>query len=264
MRPHLSSALALALALAPALAPALALAQSLPDLFHRANEAASLGNHRAAVEGYEQLIDLGVDDPDVFYDLGLAYAHLGQHGRAVAAFERALRARPGDAGALAGLEASRAVLGRRRAEREGEAVVDAGTTFGESLFVSVSEDALAIAVLVLTALFFGLLTALAVVRRERERLRLGVGVAAPLAGIALTVAGIGLAARAGTFDPGPPAIVVVENAAIREGPNAAATERHEALEGERAYVLGTEPGFAHVLLGGGREGWIAESDLVRL
>ena len=120
-----------ALALALALAPTLAHAQSLPALFHDANEAASLGNHRVAAVGYEQLLELGVDDADVFYDLGLAYAHLGQHGRAVAAFERAIRVRPGDAGALAGLEASRAVLGRRRAERAGEAVVDAGTTVGE-------------------------------------------------------------------------------------------------------------------------------------
>lgn len=248
------------------LVPSLASAQarSLPDLFRAANEAAFQGDHATAVRGYEQLIELGVDDADVYYDLGLAYAHLGRHGRAVAAFERALRARPGDAGALAGLEASRAVLGRRRAEREGEAVVDAGTTLGESIFVSVSEDMLAVAVLGLMALFFGLLTALAVLSRHRERLRLGVGVATPLVGIALAVAGLGLAARSGTFDPGPPAIVVNEDAAVREGPNALATERHEALEGERAYVLGTEPGFAHVILGGGREGWIAESDLVRL
>lgn len=263
MRP---CALAFSLALVLA-APSFAAAQaprSLPEIFRAANEAAFQGHHEAAARGYEQLVDLGVDDPDVYYDLGLAYAHLGQHGRAVAAFERALRARPGDEGALAGLESSRAVLGRRRAEREGEAVVDAGTTLGESLFVSVSEDALALAVLALDALFFALLTGLTLARRDRERLRLGLGVATPLVGIALVVAGVGLAARSGAFDPGPPAIVVVEHAAVREGPSASATERHEALEGERAYIVGTEPGFAHVLLGGGREGWIAEFDLVRL
>lgn len=243
---------------------ALAQAQSLPDLFRSANQAAFEGDQETAVRDYEQLVELGVDDPDVFYDLGLAYAHLGRHGRAIAAFERALRARPGDDGALTGLEASRAVLGRRRAERQGEAVVDAGTPLGESLFVSVSEDALALLVLALTAAFFGLLTALLLVPRERERLRLGVGVATPLVGITLTVAGLGLAARAGVFDPGPPAIVVTEGAAVREGPSPSATERHEALEGERAYVLGTEPGFVHVVLGGGREGWVAEGDLVSL
>ncbi len=248
------------------LAPSLASAQphSLPDLFRASNEAAFQGDQETAARGYEQLVELGVDDPDVYYDLGLAYSHLGRHGRAIAAFERALRARPGDAGALAGLEASRAVLGRRRAERQGQAVVDAGTTLGESLFVSLSEDVLALAVLALTALFFGLLTGLVLVPRARERLRLGMAVATPLVGIALTIAGLGLAARAGSFDPGPPAIVILEDAPVREGPSPAATERHEALEGERAYVVGTEPGFAHVVLGGGREGWVAESDLVRL
>jgi hypothetical protein len=246
--------------------PALAAAQtqSLPAIFHAANDQAATGHPAQAAEGYEQLVELGVDDPDVYYDLGLAYAHLGRHGRAVAAFERALRARPGDDGALAGLEASRAALGRRRAEREGEAVVDAGATFGETVFASISEDVLAVLVLVLTALFFGLLTALTITSRDRERLRLGLGVASPLVGIAVVVAGVGLAARAGTFDPGAPAIVVTENAPVREGPNPNATERHEALEGERAYVVDTEPGFAHVVLGGGREGWMAEGDLVHL
>ncbi len=235
---------------------------SLDEIFRTANEAAFQGDHAAAARGYEQLIDVGVDDPDVFYDLGLAYAHLGRHGRAVAAFERALRARPGDDGALAGLEASRTALGRRRAEREGEAVVDAGTPFGESLFGSVSEDVLAVSVLALMALFFGLLTSLSFA--EAERTRLAVGIASPLVGIALAILGFGLLARTGAFDPGPPAVVVQEDAALREGPSAAATERARALEGERAYVLDDESGFAHVVLAGGREGWVAVEDIVRL
>lgn len=258
-------ALCLGLLLA-ALAPSLARAQprSLPELFRAANQDAAEGRYDAAAAGYEQLVELGVDDADVFYDLGLAYAHLGRHGRAIAAFERAVRARPGDDGALAGLEASRAVLGRRRAEREGEAVVDAGTTLGESVFTSLSEDLLAAVVLGLTATFFALLAALSIVARERERVRLGLGVAAPLVGIGLVIAAFGLAARIGTFDPGPAAIVVTEGAPVREGPSPESTERHEALEGERAYVVGTEPGYSHVILGGGREGWVAEGDLVRL
>jgi tetratricopeptide (TPR) repeat protein len=235
---------------------------SLSDIFRTANEAAFHGDYEAAATGYEQLVDVGVDDPDVFYDLGLAYAHLGRHGRAVAAFERALRGRPGDAGALAGLEASRTALGRRRAERQGEAVVDAGTPFGESLFGSVSEDVLAASVLVLMALFFGLLTSLSFATAERTRL--AIGVITPLVGISLTILGFGLLARTGAFDPGPAAIVVHEDASLREGPSAAATERHRALEGERAYVLGSEAGFAHVVLGGGREGWVSEGEIVPL
>jgi tetratricopeptide (TPR) repeat protein len=254
--------LVLAALLALSLASHASAQGALPDMFRTANEAAFHGDHRTAAHDYEQLVELGVDDPDVFYDLGLAYAHLGEHGRAVAAFERALRARPGDAGALAGLEASRAARGRRPAPRRGAAVVDAGTPLGESLFASVSSDALAVLVLLLTATFFGLLSGLTLA--TRERLRLGLGVAAPLVGIALAVTSFGLAGRAGAFDPGAPAIVVTEDAPLREGPSGAATERHRALEGERAYVLGAEGGFAHVVLGGGREGWIAESELVRL
>ncbi len=70
--------------------------------------------------------------------------------------------------------------------------------------------------------------------------------------------------RGGAFGAGPTAIVVRDDAAIREGPREEATVRARALEGERAEVLSRDGEWARVRLGGGREGWVPGSDVVEL
>lgn len=254
--------LAAVLALATIVLAAPVSAQTLSDGFRAGNEAYARGEYTEAATAYERLVESGVDDPDVYFDLGLSYAHLNRHGRAVAAFERALSLRPGDAGIVAALDASRGVLGRRRAEREGEAIVDAGPSLGETLFGWAAEDTLAVLVLLFDGAFFSLILGLFFARRESSRVALGIG--APLAGLFGLALSFGLASRSGALDPGPAAIVVREGAVVREAPAPTAEERHRALEGERVFVVGDEGEFSRVALSGGREGWMATSDLVEL
>jgi tetratricopeptide (TPR) repeat protein len=243
-------------------APTPARADTLEDIFEAGNEAYVRGDYGSAARYYERLVELGVRDADVFYNLGTAYARQGRQGPAIAAFERALRIRPGDAEARRSLDRSRAIVARRRADREGEAIAESGPSLGEAIFGGLSSDALALAVLLIDLLFFASLAGLSFVRREPVRLALGI--AAPLLGIALAIAGLGLAIRMGAFDEGTPAIVVRERAPIREGPRQDARERHRAHEGERAFVVAREPGWARVTLGGGRAGWIADDEIVAL
>jgi uncharacterized protein YgiM (DUF1202 family) len=160
------------------------------------------------------------------------------------------------------LDASRAIVGRRHAEREGEAVVEAGAPFGEALFAFLSEDALAIVVLVLALALSGVLLALFFVTHERARI--GLGVAAPLLLVVLATTGLGLLSRRGAFAAGPTAIVVRDDAALREGPRDEASVRARALEGERCEVISRDGEWARVRLGGGREGWAHAEDLVEL
>lgn len=234
---------------------------TLEGTFAAANAAYARGENDAAAEGYERLVEAGVDDPDVYYDLGLAHARRGAHGRAIAAFERSLRLSPRDPEALAALEASRGLLGRRRAEREGEAIVDSGPPTLDALFGWASEDLLAGSLLAFEAILLIALLGLVVVRGERARIALGI--VAPVAGLLLAGAIVGLISRTGALDPGPAAIVIREGAPLREGPSADARERHGALEGERVYVTGQDGEFLRVEAGG-RVGWIASADVVPL
>lgn len=52
------------------------------------------GDFAGAAVFFEQLIDQGIQEDDVFYDLGNAYYRLGRKGEAIANFERALQINP--------------------------------------------------------------------------------------------------------------------------------------------------------------------------
>lgn len=236
-------------------------ADTLEDVFRAGNDAYFRGDFEEAAERYEALVELGVRDADVFYNLGTAYARQGLNGRAIAAYERALRVRPGDLEAEAAHRRARDALASRRAEREGEATMASDGGLGHAVFGRLSRDTLAGALLIFDALFFAALAAFLFARRETYRLALGI--ATPLLGIGLVVCGLGLAIRSGAFDEGAAAVVVRDRAVLREGPREDAQERARAREGERAWIVGEDGEWARVRVGG-REGWIEQSGVVRV
>lgn len=233
--------------------------QRLEQIFERANRAAFAGDWQSAVEGYRQLVVAGVDDPDVHYNLATAYAQGGQYGRAILHYENVLRLSPGDDAAERGIAGARAILGRRRAEAHGEAVVETRPPFFEALVRPFSEGALAWLVLGLDFVLFALLIALGRVRAESGRL--AIGIAAPLTGVLLLLAAGGLAVKTGALRDGDAAIVVASEASLREGPDPRARSRASAFEGETAAVRERHGQWAHVELSGGREGWVSADDV---
>lgn len=127
---RLAACVALALALLALLAPAAARAQGAAapapeDAFREGAAALARGEHATAIDVFEALADRGFVHPDASYNRGLAYASRararadrpGDLGRAAAAFEEALRLRPGDAEAERALDAVRAEITRRRSRR---------------------------------------------------------------------------------------------------------------------------------------------------
>jgi hypothetical protein len=255
---RLARALLLACAI-PALGAAHAHAQTLERIWSGANEAYFRGDVASAAEQYQRLVDAGVQDPDVYMNLALAHARLGQLGGAVLNFERSLWLRPGDATVEQELAAARTELGKRQAEREGEATMQARPPLSQALVRSLSADLLAWLVLVLDVAFFATL----LLRKfsRNEPLRLGLAVAAPLLALLLCAAGAGLAVKTEVFREGRAAIVVRDGAELREGPDAAAQVRATAREGDSARTLREEAGFVHVQLSGGARGWMSTKDV---
>src|SRR5262249_10878036 len=149
-------------------------ADSLSQIWSRANAEYFRGDYRTAADDYERLVQAGVIDPDVTYNLALTEARLGRYGSGIPPLARPPCPPPGDEDAQGGLDAVRSALGRRRAESHGEAEVDAGPPIGEALFGSVSADTLAVVSLGLELAFFGILAGLLFARRESARLALGV------------------------------------------------------------------------------------------
>ncbi len=241
-----------------AMAATPASAQHLGEVFDQGNAAVFAGDLDRAIASYDRLVAAGVDDADVAYNLAVAHGRAGHYGQAIRYFEHSLSLRPGDEEAEQGLAEVRAALGRRQAARDGEALVET-TPFTEAMVRPFSLSAIGWTVLALDVLFFGFLLLFRRTRSENKRLALGI--ATPVIGVLLSLSAFGLAIKSGALHDGQPAIVLTEDAALREGPDRRAERRAEAREGERANIQIRDGEWVKVRLSGGREGWMGEADV---
>jgi tetratricopeptide (TPR) repeat protein len=86
----------LVLAMAIRLSTPTALPAVDAQTFARANQLYATGQYDAAVSLYSQLIDEGVENPDVYYNLGRTYEALGNQVKAGEQYQRAQALAPRD------------------------------------------------------------------------------------------------------------------------------------------------------------------------
>lgn len=249
----------LAFAVWLAVSPHAVRAEALADVFRAANEAHFRGDFAAAAKGYQRLIDAGIRDADVYFNLGIASAHQDQLGTAILNLERAARLRPGDSETNAALETARATLGKRMAQAKGEATIEAKPPISDALVRSVAEDTLAILLLVFDVAFFALLLLYPRLRSDAQRTT--AAVAATACGVLMAISGTGLFLKRGGQTEGRPGVVLHEGAELREGPDRHARKRASAHEGASARVLASDGSFLRVKIPGGAEGWMAQRDV---
>jgi len=172
-----------------------------------------------AIDRLESLADSGFSHPDASFNRAVAYverarsenARPGDLGRAVAALEETLLARPGDAEAEQALERVRGEIARRRA-REGAEPVVAKTSLGRAVVGLLPE-----AVWAGAAALGSFLASVGLALRwlsESHRRRVAASTAASIGGALLVLCG-GLAFTARHFRVASrPAVVVAENARL--------------------------------------------------
>lgn len=192
-------------------APETALSEALDRL--------AKGAHDDAIDRLESLADTGASHPDLSYDRAVAYverarspnARPGDLGRAVAALEETLLARPDDAEAERALERVRGEIARRRARAGAEPVV-AKTTLGRAVVGVVTETTWTLLAAFGSALLTLGLALRSLSRSERRRLAATTGAA--IGALILIVAG-GLSYAARSYRLGSqPAVVVVGDARL--------------------------------------------------
>jgi tetratricopeptide (TPR) repeat protein len=241
------------------LGPSGARADSLRDTFTRGNAAYARGDYAAAIQEYETLLESGVEDASVSYNLGAAHGSRGDYGQAIRYFERALRQAPGDDAAERGLKLARDLLGERQAKERGEAIVAERPPLSSAVFAGISEDTLALLLLLSSLLVGGALLLLAFARAEAPRI--GLGIASGVGLLFALVSGFGLWAKHDFGAPGTRAVVIAEAAQVREGPDSAARLSSELNEGESVRILAKEGEFARVRLARGGEGYVSRAAL---
>lgn len=243
-------------------APSLALAESLQSLFEQGNAAFYAGDFAQAAERYEALLEAGVRDADLYFNLGTAYGRQGKLGLSVLHYERSLRLDPGADDTLRGLALAQEALGHRRADRQGEATVRTRPPLSEALVQPFSENQLALVTLLCCLGLFGALT----VRRfaRGDGLRLGLAVAVAVLGLMLSAAALGLGVRADWLADGRAGIILAEGAPLLEGPDPRAADRGRVPEGARVRLFEREAGFVRVRIGEELAGWLRDGQVAAI
>ncbi|MFM2417809.1 MAG: hypothetical protein RL385_2532 [Pseudomonadota bacterium] len=260
IRPALLGAFWLLLGLAMPLPPARA--DSLAQTFERGVSLQVDGKLADAAGAYETLIESGVDDPDVYFNLAGTYARLGHYGQAIRQYERALRRDPGDAGARAGLAQAIEALGNRQARQYGEAIVSDRPPLLDALYAPLRRDTLA--QILWGSAWVAAIASLLLLRQAAEAMRIALGITCTFGALVAGGAALGLAVKRELGAAGAPAIVIVPELAVRQGPEAASEKVAALLEGTRLRVIERRGSSVLVQLTDGRTGLALGSDVGEL
>jgi hypothetical protein len=254
--------------------PRLARADVVDDAYAAGSEAALTGNWDAALEHWQHALELLPGrSAQLDYDLGTAYASVGELGRATYHLERSLQphARP----SVEVAEAARRNLGivRRQAETQAE-IHDAIISRLPSSW-DLAIEVLAGRALAWISLVAGWLMVVVVAHRQWRRRAGQASHAADSAGgvsgalvlvfaLVFTLGG-GLHALAiGADDEHPDAIALDAIVEVREGPGTHLPVAFELQGGSHVRVLDERSGWVRVRLPGGLEGWAKVDAVARL
>lgn len=225
----------------------------LNDLFESGNKAFFGGDIESAVQDYETLVEAGVRDPDVYYNLAAAHGRRNQLGFSAMYLERAARLSPNDEDVQSQLRQVREALAKREASRSGEATVRTRPPLRDALLEGISEDALGLALI----LFEWVCVGAFILRRrsQGETRRLTLLSISLISGLLAVIGAAAFLSKVGVGQVGRPAVVLVPEI-LREGPDSSAISRGSAPEGSQAAILLSESSWVQVQLDNGPRGWI--------
>lgn len=252
------------------LLPAAARADVVDEAYAAGSAAAAQGDWSGAIEHWRRAHDLlpGLS-AELEYDLGTAYAHLGELGRATYHLERALLPELQPSVELA--EATRRNLGivRRSAEVQAELVgaeISRTETWWDLFVVALASPTLGWITLVSAWTLVPLLwlrSRLDGSGKARDRRGVATMLALVLAAVALVGGGLHALGLDAASDS-PEAIALDNLVEVREGPGLHVPVAFQLQGGSHVRVLEQRSGWTRVRLVGGLEGWAPNAAIARL
>ena len=241
----------------------MASAGTLQSVFDDANEAFGDGEYEKAVERYEKLAKLGVNDPDVLFNLATAYARLGKLGHAVWNYEKVLRLNPGASDAAENLAEIREFLARHASEMGRDADLAPATGPWRAVIDRFTLSGAAMAFLVFYLSFFGALLA----RRRFESGELPRLFISVLAGVLFLLfaafGGVAVGKWHHSATVREAVVLVSDVVPVMEGPQST-VQRFFVEEGTKIKVIGVIDNWTRLADDQGRDGWILSESLGEL
>jgi hypothetical protein len=208
-----------------------------------------------AIAHYQALVDAGVKDGRLYYNLGNAYFKAGDLGHAILNYRRAQRLLPRDGDVAANLKLARAqTLDRIEAENEGALV-----RLVRGIIDWTALDEMATAVLLVWGILCGLIVSAIIWRRRRALFYLVGGTAIVLL-LGVLCVGIKLLDEHGR----PPAVVVAAEVEVHSGPGDDYLTEFTLHAGAEIRLVERREEWARIALPGNLQGWVPDEALEAL
>ncbi len=217
------------------------------DTFNRANTAYKQSDYKGAIKLYQKIISDGVTSQPLHFNLGNAYMKDGQLGRAIAAYERALRLQPRDSDLAANLTFAR----HRMATPEPEGA----KSLGRAMFPHINSITLDELVIILVVIGIGITILILGGLFSHWRFR-KTSLFISLLAVLFVFHLFALFAK---VDDLRDRAVVVSTSDVKYEPEDNATTHFTAYEGWKLRLLKESSGWVKVERSDGLQGWIPKS-----
>jgi hypothetical protein len=227
----------------------------LPDVVAEANQLYEAGRFAEAAAAYEKAQRAGFNGADVLYNLGTSYARAHQLGRALAAYQAALRLAPRDPDLRHNYEQVSAL----RTDLP-PAPVSFFSVWADGVLSSLTRNELAACALALWWVCGGLAVAALRSWGHRRRVQVALGGAA-LLWLMATAATVTLQVRQWSHAP---AFIAGQETVLRSGPGEMFERVGTLTDGAQVQVVGRRGMWLELVVGEGRHAWAPRDQVATL
>jgi len=232
--------------------------QAQRELFDRGTQLYLDTDYAGAIQAYEEILRSGYEAGEVYYNIANSHFKLGDLGRSILNYERALLRMPGDEDTIANL-----TLARSLAVDDIEPLPRFWFFRFVDWWVHAIPASLLLVVVTLCYVVATVATAVRILSRQALARALGLRVAIACAAVAV-VLGVNLSiVRLGLGQP-MEGVILVDEVTVQSAPTADAALQIFAIhEGTKVRVDQLTGGWAEIVLSDGKVGWV-KSDVLEV
>lgn len=221
------------------------------ELYRQGNLLYEGGKYEEASRTYERIIQRGIRNGHVYYNLGNAYYKQDRIGRAILAYERATRLMPRDRDLHNNLDLAR--------ERTVDQIAGAVPWFGRQALDAVTVNEATVAATV--SAFVASLALVGYLLARRPRARSASGYAVLVTCLVLLLAAGFMAIKIYDSLGNDEGIVLIPTAVVRTSPDAASEPVFTLHEGAKVRLVEHRDDWTRISLPDGKNGWLFQDDL---